>query len=145
MVVMVDKSVLILDYICDIIFFVEVFFILYYVVVELMWWLEQVGFQCLEEIELWLFVEGCWYVVWDGVVIVWIILEKVILQLGVRIVGFYIDFLFFKFKLNVIVINQGWQQVGMEVYGGGLLNFWFDCDFGLFGCFVICDGQVYLV
>ena len=145
MVVMADKSVPTSDHIRDIISFVEASPTSYHAVAELTRRLEQAGFQRLEETESWPSVEGRRYVVRDGAVIAWITPEKVTPQLGARIVGSHTDSPSFKLKPNATVTNQGWQQVGMEVYGGGLLNSWLDRDLGLSGRLVTCDGQAHLV
>ncbi|MCA3771993.1 M18 family aminopeptidase [Cutibacterium sp.] len=145
MVVMADKSVPTSDHIRDIISFVEASPTSYHAVAELTRRLEQAGFQRLEETESWPSVEGRRYVVRDGALIAWITPEKVTPQLGARIVGSHTDSPSFKLKPNATVTNQGWQQVGMEVYGGGLLNSWLDRDLGLSGRLVTCDGQAHLV
>ena len=142
---MADKSVPSSDHIRDVVSFVEASPTSYHAVAELARRLEQAGFQLLEETEAWSSVEGRRYVVRDGAVIAWITPEKVTSQLGVRIVGSHTDSPSFELKPNATVTNQGWQQVGMEVYGGGLLNSWLDRDLGLSGRLVTRDGQAHLV
>ncbi len=41
--------------------------------------------------------------------------------------------------------GYGWQQLGVEVYGGPLLNSWLDRELGLAGRVVLADGRVRLV
>ncbi len=143
MVAMVDTATS--DHIRDIISFVEASPTSYHAAAELARRLDGAGFQKLEETESWSSVEGRCYVVRDGAVIAWVTPEKVTDKVGVRIVGSHTDSPSFKLKPNATVTNQGWQQVGMEVYGGGLLNSWLDRDLGLSGRLVTKDGQVHLV
>ena len=145
MVDMADNSVPASDHTRDIISFVEASPTSYHAAAELAQRLEQTGFHRLDETEAWSSVEGRHYVVRDGAVIAWITPAKVTPRLGVRIVGSHTDSPSFKLKPNATVTNQGWQQVGMEVYGGGLLNSWLDRDLGLSGRLVTRDGQAHLV
>ena len=145
MVDMADNSVPASDHTRDIISFVEASPTSYHATAELAQRLERTGFHRLDETEAWSSVEGRHYVVRDGAVIAWITPAKVTPRLGVRIVGSHTDSPSFKLKPNATVTNQGWQQVGMEVYGGGLLNSWLDRDLGLSGRLVTRDGQAHLV
>ena len=145
MVDMADNSVPASDHTRDIISFVEASPTSYHAAAELAQRLERTGFHRLDETEAWSSVEGRHYVVRDGAVIAWITPGKVTPRLGVRIVGSHTDSPSFKLKPNATVTNQGWQQVGMEVYGGGLLNSWLDRDLGLSGRLVTRDGQAHLV
>ncbi|EFT15621.1 aminopeptidase I zinc metalloprotease (M18) [Cutibacterium modestum HL037PA3] len=145
MVDMADNSVPASDHTRDIISFVEASPTSYHAAAELAQRLERTGFHRLDETEAWSSVEGRHYVVRDGAVIAWITPAKVTPRLGVRIVGSHPDSPSFKLKPNATVTNQGWQQVGMEVYGGGLLNSWLDRDLGLSGRLVTRDGQAHLV
>ena len=143
MVAMVDTATS--DHTRDIISFVEASPTSYHAAAELARRLDGAGFQKLDETGSWSSVEGRCYVVRDGAVIAWVTPEKVTDKVGVRIVGSHTDSPSFKLKPNATVTNQGWQQVGMEVYGGGLLNSWLDRDLGLSGRLVTKDGQVRLV
>lgn len=145
MVDMADNSVPASDHTRDIISFVEASPTSYHAAAELAQRLERTGFHRLDETEAWSSVEGRHYVVRDGAVIAWITPAKVTPRLGVRIVGSHTDSPSFKLKPNATVTNQGWQQVGMEVYGGGLLNSWLDRDLGLSGRLVTRGGQAHLV
>ena len=145
MVDMADNSVPASDHTRDIISFVEASPTSYHAAAELAQRLERTGFHRLDETEAWSSVEGRHYVVRDGAVIAWITPAKVTPRLGVRIVGSHTDSPSFKLKPNATVTNQGWQQVGMEVYGGGLLNSWLARDLGLSGRLVTRDGQAHLV
>ena len=50
------------------------------------------------------------------------------LQDGLHLTGTHTDRPCLKVKPNPEVNNQGYVQLGVEVYGGALLNPWFDRD-----------------
>ena len=51
----------------------------------------------------------------------------------------------FAIKPNPDIGGYGYQQLGVEVYGGPLLNSWLDRELGLAGRVVLADGRVELV
>ena len=52
---------------------------------------------------------------------------------GFRLVGAHTDSPCLKIKPNAITHNNGYAKLAVEVYGGALLNPWFDRDLGLAG------------
>ena len=52
---------------------------------------------------------------------------------GFRLIGAHTDSPCLKIKPNAIAINNGYAKFGVEVYGGVLLNPWFDRDLALAG------------
>lgn len=52
---------------------------------------------------------------------------------GFRMVGAHTDSPCLKIKPNAITENNGYMKLGVEVYGGALLNPWFDRDLGVAG------------
>ncbi|MFT4228292.1 M18 family aminopeptidase [Micropruina sp.] len=87
---------------------------------------------------------GGYVLVRDGSVLAWRIPDS----LGApafRIVGAHTDSPGFVLKPRPTSSFLGWQQAGMEVYGGPLPNSWLDREFGLAGRLVDTEGAVTLV
>ncbi len=87
---------------------------------------------------------GGYVLVKDGSVVAWRIPEKLRAP-AFRIVGAHTDSPGFVLKPRPTSSFLGWQQAGMEVYGGPLPNSWLDREFGLAGRLVAADGTVTLV
>ena len=85
------------------------------------------------------------YVVRDGAVIAWRVPGDWRPEHGIRIVGSHTDSPALKLKPNPLMSSAGWQQLGVEVYGGPLLGTWLDRELGLAGRLVTRDGDVHLV
>lgn len=65
------------------------------------------------------------------------------LRTGFTIVGTHTDSPNLRVRTNPDVTSAGWDQVGVETYGGLLLNSWLDRDLGLAGrVSVLIDGHV---
>jgi len=64
---------------------------------------------------------------------------------GLRIIGSHTDSPTFKLKPRPDTGGYGWQQLGVEVYGGPLLNSWLDRELGLAGRLALADGRTILV
>ncbi len=62
-----------------------------------------------------------------------------------RIVGAHTDSPGLRVKPSPDIGGLGWRQLGVEVYGGALLNSWLDRDLGVAGRLVSIDGDVVLV
>lgn len=61
---------------------------------------------------------------------------------GYTIVGTHTDSPNLRMRTNADVSSAGWRQVGIETYGGLLLNSWLDRDLGIAGrVSVLVDGQ----
>lgn len=110
-------------------------------------WLAAAGFRRQDEAEAWSSEPGGHFVLRDGAVVAWRVPEaegEASLP-GFRIVGAHTDSPGFKLKPRPTKGNVGWQQAGMEVYGGPLLNSWLDREFGLAGRLALRDGTQRLV
>ncbi len=60
---------------------------------------------------------------------------------GYTVVGAHTDSPNLRVRTNPDVASAGWEQVGMEVYGGVLANSWLDRDLGLAGRVVVTSGR----
>ena len=63
----------------------------------------------------------------------------------VRIVGAHTDSPGLRVKPRPDGARAGWRQLGVEIYGGVLLNSWLDRDLGVAGRLVLADGTDALV
>lgn len=104
--------------------------------------LEQAGFSQLNEREAWGsdVASGQHFVVRDGAVIAWAggAGEK---ASGYRILGAHTDSPSLKVKPHSSVSTAGWNQVGVEIYGGPLLNSWLDRELCLAGRLTVRRGS----
>ncbi|MSR14281.1 MAG: M18 family aminopeptidase [Gammaproteobacteria bacterium] len=96
---------------------------------------KQAGFTVLEESAEWkLRVGGRYCVTRNGSSLLAFTLGKQPLaSSGIRMVGAHTDSPCLKLKPNPELHTHGYQQLGVEVYGGVLLNPWFDRDLALAG------------
>ena len=132
-----------MDTIADLISFVEASPSSYHAAAEVARRLSAAGFVEQVEDAPWDASPGGHFVVRDGAVVAWRVPAGE--ASGFRIVGAHTDSPGFKLKPRPTTGNAGWQQAGMEVYGGPLFNSWLDREFGLAGRLVLRDGRVALV
>ena len=100
--------------------------------------LEEHGFKQLEETEQWSLQNKSgkderYYVTRNDSSIVAFNLNQPPVERGFRMVGAHTDSPCLKVKPNPEIINNNYLQLGVEVYGGVLLNPWFDRDLSLAG------------
>ncbi|MFT4538670.1 MAG: aspartyl aminopeptidase [Planctomycetota bacterium] len=95
--------------------------------------LEAVGFQRLSELDAWDQSAGSWYVIRGGSLVAWTQPEGSAPTQGFRILGAHTDSPNLRIKPRPDTGSAGWRQLGVEVYGGVLLNSWLDRDLGLSG------------
>lgn len=85
------------------------------------------------------------FVVRDGAIIAWRAGEGVTASSPVRVLGAHTDSPGFVVKPSPDFESDGWSQVGVEVYGGPLINSWLDRDLGFAGRVVTRSGAEHLV
>ena len=95
--------------------------------------LEGVGFRRLDEGERWADATGKRYSVRGGSLVAWILAEGQGPDTGFRIVGAHTDSPTLRVKPRPDTRRAGFRQLGVEVYGGALLNSWLDRDLGIAG------------
>ncbi|GHD48096.1 aspartyl aminopeptidase [Marinobacter persicus] len=108
--------------------------------------LDAAGFQQLDERDNWSLEQGQgYYVIRNGSsIIAFRSGKKSPVEAGIRMVGAHTDSPCLKVKPNPEIRRKGFFQLGVEVYGGVLLNPWFDRDLSLAGRVTVLDeeGQV---
>ncbi|MEE2763972.1 MAG: M18 family aminopeptidase [Pseudomonadota bacterium] len=108
--------------------------------------LDAAGFEPLDEKDDWTLAPGQgYYVIRNGSSIVAFRTGKrEVTNSGIRMVGAHTDSPCLKVKPSPELRRKGFFQLGVEVYGGVLLNPWFDRDLSLAGRVTVLDedGQV---
>ena len=101
------------------------------------------GFLQLSEVEDWQLKPGQGYFVIRGSksIIAWRQGAQPVAEAGVRMLGAHTDSPCLKVKPHAEIIRHGCLQLGVEVYGGALLNPWFDRDLSLAGQVYYRDQQ----
>ncbi len=97
--------------------------------------LTEAGFQTLTEADAWRLDQPGKYLVTrnDSSMVAFILGEEDMLQQGFRMFGAHTDSPCLKVKPQPDRVMLGYYQLGVEVYGGALLNPWFDRDLSLAG------------
>ncbi|MBB1514393.1 M18 family aminopeptidase [Tessaracoccus sp. MC1679] len=103
------------------------------------------GFVEVDARRPWSDVGGRRFLVRDGAVVAWVSPDTLGHEAEFRIVGTHTDSPGFKLKPGAHLSSAGWTQLGVEVYGGPLLNSWLDRDLGIAGRLTTLDGAVHLV
>ncbi|HLV76362.1 MAG TPA: M18 family aminopeptidase [Marinobacter sp.] len=103
--------------------------------------LDAAGFRPLDEREQWSLEQNAgYYVIRNGSsVIAFRTGSGDVVTSGVRMVGAHTDSPCLKVKPNPEIRRKGFFQLGVEVYGGVLLNPWFDRDLSLAGRVTVLD------
>ncbi|TQV84312.1 M18 family aminopeptidase [Exilibacterium tricleocarpae] len=101
------------------------------------------GFERLNEGDAWQLRAGGRYYVTrnDSSIIAFIHGRDDPTNAGLRMAGAHTDSPCLKVKPNPEIQSQGYWQLGVEVYGGALLNPWFDRDLGLAGRVTTLDKR----
>ncbi|GAB3699164.1 M18 family aminopeptidase [Mariniluteicoccus flavus] len=118
----------------------------YHAAAELARVLTEAGFTRQDETEPWDASPGGHFLVRDGALMAWRVPKKVdVERVAFRIVGSHTDSPGFKVKPDPAYGYAGWQQMGVEVYGGPLIGSWTDRELGLAGRIVTPAGAQRLV
>ncbi len=103
--------------------------------------LKNAGFTELSERDVWkVKKKGDYYVTRNDSSMVAFRLHGQPQESGFRMIGAHTDSPCLKVKPNAITVNNGYAKLGVEVYGGALLNPWFDRDLGMAGRITIRDS-----
>lgn len=104
----------------------------YHAVAEMAKQLQAAGFTQLSEADSWSLTTGNrYFVTRNGASIIAFVAGKT--ENGVRMVGAHTDSPCLKVKPQPEIIKHSYFQLGVEVYGGVLLNPWFDRDLSIAG------------
>ena len=99
--------------------------------------LDHHGFSRLDEAEQWPIrdgqQDGRYYVIRNDSSIIAFQLGQPLADNGMRMVGAHTDSPCLQVKPNPEIVNNSYLQLGVEVYGGALLNPWYDRDLSLAG------------
>jgi aspartyl aminopeptidase len=95
--------------------------------------LGKAGFRRLSEVDAWDLGPGHYFVVRGGSLIAWTLPQGAKPATGFRIVGAHTDSPNLRVKPRPDANAAGFNRLGVEVYGGVLLNSWLDRDLGLSG------------
>lgn len=103
--------------------------------------LEAAGFRRLDEGDRWdRLAAGAYYVTSSGTNLIAFVLPAPEHRTRFCIVGAHTDSPNLRLKPNAEYAAEGYAQLGVEVYGGALLNSWLDRDLGLAGR-VLAKGE----
>ncbi len=92
------------------------------------------GFKHLQEQDSWKNLDGRYFATRnDSSIIIFATTPASIKSGGIHAAGAHTDSPCLKIKPNPVINKQGYLQLGVEVYGGALLNPWFDRDLSLAG------------
>jgi aspartyl aminopeptidase len=105
--------------------------------------LQAAGFVRLEESERWELEPGGRYLVIrnDSSIIALTLGDSELANTGLRMVGAHTDSPCLHIKPQPRTLQQGYYQLGVEVYGSALLNPWFDRDLSIAGRITYRDSK----
>ncbi len=78
-----------------------------------------------------------------GAIVAWSV-PPLSLRRGVRIVGAHSDSPGLRIQPTPDIATYNWRQLGVEIYGGPLLNSWLDRDLGIAGHVMLRGGETIL-
>ena len=107
----------------------------YHAVAEASRRLAAAGFAPLAPTGAWPGGEGRFFAAVGGALVAWVVPPSAAGDAATpfRVIGAHTDSPNLRIKPRPEVASAGWRQLGVEVYGGALLNSWLDRDLGLSG------------
>ena len=106
----------------------------YHAVENIVETIEKAGYSSLRENDSWgKLSPGKYYLTRNDSALIAFNLAQSPAEKGFRMIGAHTDSPCLKIKPNAITVNNGYAKLGVEVYGGALLNPWFDRDLALAG------------
>jgi aspartyl aminopeptidase len=103
--------------------------------------LSAAGFEPIEFGEPWGDVAPRGFVIRGGALVAWIRGASVGPGSPLHLVGAHTDSPGLRIKPRPDTGDAGWKQLGVEVYGGALINSWLDRDLGIAGRVELADGS----
>jgi len=114
----------------------------YHAVAEARRRLGDAGFRHASLEEQWEGGPGRWFVARGGALVAWEVPAPATAATRFRVIGAHTDSPNLRIKPHPDTGRAGWQQLGIEVYGGALWNSWLDRDLGLSGRVTVrVDGE----
>jgi aspartyl aminopeptidase len=98
------------------------------------------GFESIDLADLWSDVPSRGFVARGGALIAWSRPATAHSRAALRLVGAHTDSPGLRIKPRPDIGAAGWKQLGVEVYGGALVNSWLDRDLGIAGRVELIDG-----
>ncbi|QTA80192.1 Zinc metallopeptidase M18 domain-containing protein [Desulfonema limicola] len=104
--------------------------------------LDKYNFSLISEADAWSLKKGGRYYVIrdDSSIIAFIMGKKALPETGIRMAGAHTDSPCLRIKPQPEIIKHSFFQLGVEVYGGALLNPWFDRDLSIAGRVAYLDS-----
>ncbi len=106
--------------------------------------LNSAGWRSQDPAQDWDVTPGGHVMVRGGAVLAWVIPQNPHKLRGFKIIGSHTDSPGFKLKSGSLH-SAGWQQAPVEIYGGPILNSWFDRDLAFAGAVSLSDGTTRLL
>ena len=113
----------------------------YHAVLEAAARLEAADFTRLYEADSWKLDAGKYFLCRDGSLVAFIVPKGCEPGCGVRVIGAHTDSPNLRVKPNANTGRVGVRQLGVEIYGGALLNSWLDRDLGISGRVMVADAE----
>jgi aspartyl aminopeptidase len=107
--------------------------------------LQAAGAKEVSRLDRWDDTTGARFVVRDGAMVAWYQTEGLDPAAPLRLVGAHTDSPNLRIKPRPDTGQAGYRQLGVDVYGGALVNSWLDRDLGLSGRVSLVDGSARLI